>query len=390
MEDLSLWMLIFAGGAIGLLGIFLASSERELKKTRREVEGLVAQLENSSKIITLDNPAESQPIDSVAVVGESAKDQEFHDKIAYLTSELETARRSAEELRSQRDHSKSSQVEILELRATNQQLEGEIAHLKGELQSAESHVNTALDDGQNAANDRIQLQAVIADLQNQLEMHRVQVGELEVARQLLADCESREAIHKNEEKNAQAQIAVLRQEFLAAKEQVQELHVTHDRMAELERLHQIAKHEILHLEEERSHWQERLAGGDDQRRRGAMLRQRLDELLGKQAALIEGHRQFQNDLAAAVCLTEVRPDGIGDDSVPPALPTENEAWLFPTAMAPANTDALRNGNGGNHEIHTESGSSAISTDINPMIPAIDPSSTMLAGRRRRRFGIFPA
>src|SRR3972149_4661024 len=167
MEDISLWVLIFAGGAIGLLGVFLAASERELKKTRREVEALVAQLENSPKIITLDNPAESQPVDCVAVVGASAKDQELHDKIAYLTSELETSRRSAEELRSQRDHLKSSQVEILELRATNQQLEGEIAHLKGELQSAESHVNTALDGGPNAAHARIQLQAVIAALHNQ-------------------------------------------------------------------------------------------------------------------------------------------------------------------------------------------------------------------------------
>jgi len=390
MEDISLWVLIFAGGAIGLLGVFLAASERELKKTRREVEALVAQLENSPKIITLDNPAESQPVDSVATVGAPAKDQELHDKIAYLTSELETSQRSAEELRSQRDHLKSLQVEIIELRAINQQLEGEISHLKGELQSAESHVNAALDDGQNAANDRKQLQAVISDLQNQLEMRRVQVGELEVARRQLADFESRETIHKNEQKNAEAQIAVLRQEFFAAKEQVQELHTTHDRMAELERLYQNTKHEIRHLEEERSHWQERLAGGDDQKRRGAMLRQQLDELQSKQAALIERHRQFQNDLAAAVRLTEVPPDGIGDASVPPALPTENEACSFTMVMAKANIDAPSNGNGENHEIHAESGSSAISPGMSPMIPAIGPSNTMIAGRRKRRFGIFPA
>src|SRR5574341_2472867 len=136
MEDLSLWMLIFAGGAIGLLGVFLAASERELKKTRREVEALAVQLENNPRIVTLDNPAEAQPVDTVAVEVASAKDQELHDKIAYLTSELEAARRSAEELRSQMDHLKSSQVEILELRAINQQLEGEIAHLKGQTQSA--------------------------------------------------------------------------------------------------------------------------------------------------------------------------------------------------------------------------------------------------------------
>jgi hypothetical protein len=75
----------------------------------------------------------------------------------------------------------------------------------------------------------------------------------------------------------------------------------------------------------------------------------------------------QNDLAAAVRLTEVRPDGIGDASVPPALPTEDEACSFPTVMAKANIDAPSNGNGGNHEIHTDSGSSAVTTDISPMI-----------------------
>jgi len=312
MEDISLWILIFAGGAIGLLGIFLAASERELKKTRREVEALVAPLENSPRIVTLDNPAESQPVDSVAAVGASTTDQELYDKIAYLTSELETSRRSAEELRNQRDHLKSSQVEILELRATSQQLEGEIAHLKRQLQSAESGFSATRGEEQDAANDRKKLECEIADLKSQLEASQVQNGELEVARQQLADFESRETIHKNQQKNAEAQIAVLRQEFLAAKEQLQELHATHDRMAELERLYQNAKHDIRDLEEERSHWQERLAGGDDQRRRGVMLRQHLNELLSNQETLIEKHRQFQDDLATAVRLTEVPPDGIGD------------------------------------------------------------------------------
>jgi len=384
MEDISLWILIFAGGAIGLLGVFLAASERELKRTRREVEGLAAQLENSPKTITLDNPVEMQPIDSNGATTAPTTDQELHDKIAYLASELETSRRSAEELRSQRDHLKSSQVEILELRTTNQQLEGEIAHLKGQLQSAESGFSAALGERQDAVNDRTKLESEIADLKSQLEASLARVGELEVARQQLADFESREAIHKNEQKNAQAQIAVLRQEFFAAKEQVQELHATHDRMGELERLYQNAQHEIRNLEEERSHWQERLAGGDDQRRRGAMLRQHLDELLTKQAALIERHRQFQDDLAAAARLTEVPPDGIGDAPVPPPLPTEDEACSFPMVMAKVNIDAPSNGNGGNHDTHN------ISADMSPMIPAIDPSNTTIAARRKRRFGIFPA
>ena len=390
MEDISLWMLIFAGGAIGLLGVFLAASERELKKTRREVEALVARFENSPKIVTLDDPAESQPVDSVAVVGSSTTDQELYGKIAYLTSELETSRRSAEELRSQRDHLKSSQVETVELQTTNQQLEREVAHLKGQLQSAESRFSAALGEGQDAANDRTKLESEIADLKSQLEMHRVGREELAAARQRLADFESRESIHFDEQKNAQGQIEALQQELFAAKEEAQNLHAAHDRVTEMERLYQQAKNEIRNLEAECSRWQESASDGDDQKRRGAMLRHQLDELLNKQAALIERHRQFQNDLAAAVRLTEVPPDGLGEASARQTLSAETEARPFPMGMANANIDAPSSGNGGNHEIHTDSSSSAVSTDMSPMIPAIDPSSTMIAGQQRRRFGIFPA
>jgi chromosome segregation ATPase len=416
MEDISLWMLIFAGGAVGLLGVFLAASERELKKTRREVETLVARLGNSPKIVTLDNPVEPQPVDYNAATAAAAKEQELQDRIANLTSELEASRNSVEEFRSQRDLLKSDHVELLELRAINQQLEGEISHLKGELQSAESRVNAARDDGQDAANDRAKLESVIADMQNQLEAHRMRGEELAAARQRLAEYESRETIHIDEQKNAQAQIRGLQQELFAAKEQAQNLHAAHDRVTEMERLYQQAKNEIRHLEEECSRWQERVGGGDDQKRRGALLRQQLDELQSKQAALIERHRQFQNDLTVAIRLLEVPPDGLGEASAPRASSLETEARSTPMwsptgkplgrnpeqeppakagarvegAMADADTDALSNGNGGNHEIHAESASSAISTDMNPMIPAIDPSSTMIAGRRRRRFGIFPA
>jgi len=322
-------MLIFAGGAIGLLGVFLSASERELKKTRREVETLAARLENSPQIVTLDNPVEAQPIDSNAATAAAAKDQEIDDRIAYLTSELEASRKSSEESRSQRDLLKSEHVELLELRAINQQLEGEISHLKGDLQSAESRVNAALDDGQDAANERVKLQAVIADLQNQLEMHRVGGEDLAAARQRLADYESRESIHIDEQKNAQEQITALQQELFAAKEEAQNFHAANDRVTEMERLYRQAKNDIRNLEEECSRWQERVGGGDDQRRRSALLRQQLDELQSKQAALIERHRQFQNDLTTAIRLLEFPPDGLGEVSAPRTLPTETEARPFP-------------------------------------------------------------
>ena len=390
MEDISLWMLIFAGGGIGLLGVFLSASERELKKTRREVEALVARLENTPKVVNLNDPVEAQPIDSRGATATVANDQELHDRIAYLTSELETSRKSADEFRSQRDHLKNAHTELLELRATNQQLEGEISHLKSYLQSVESRASAAHSEEQDATSDRMKLQGEIADLKNQLEAQRGQLSELAMARQRLADYESRETIHTDEQKSAQEQIRALQQELFAAKQIFQELDAAHDRRAELERLYQEAKNEIRGLEEERSRWQERVAGSDDQERRGAMLRQQLDELQSKQAALIERHRQFQNDLTAAVRLMEMSPDDHGETSAPRALPTASEVRSLPMAMAQADTDTTSNGNAGNHEMRAESGSSVISTDMSPMIPGIDPSSTMIAGRRKRRFGIFPA
>ena len=390
MDDISLWMLIFAGGAIGLLGVFLAASERELKKTRREVESLVARLENSPKIVTLDEQTEAQPIDANAATAVPPKEQELQDRIAYLTSELETSQRLAEELQSQRDHLKSLQIENLEIQATNQRLEGEISHLKAELQSAESRGNAAQDDGQDSANDRAKLERVIADLQSQLETHRVWGEELTAARQRLADYESRESIHIDEQEKAQSQIKALQQELFAAKEETHNFHATHDRVTEMERLYQEAKKEVRNLEEECSRWQERVGRREDQSRRGALLRQQLDELLSKQAALTERHRQFQNDLAAAARLAEFPPDGMGEATVAPALPTENEPRLFPTTMAMANIDAPINGNGENHDRHVESGSSDIRPDINPVIPANDPSNTMTVSRQKRRFGLFSA
>ncbi len=390
MEDLSLWMLIFAGGAIGLLGVFLSASERELKKMRREVEALAARLVNTPKIVNLNDPVDAQPIDSNAATAAAAKDQELHDRIAYLTSELEMNQKSADEFRSQGDHLKGAHAELLELRATNQQLEGEISHLKGELHSIESRVTATHSEGQDAASDRMKLQGEIADLKNQLEAQRGQLSELAMTRQRLADYESRETIHTDEQEYAQEQIRVLQQELFAAKEETQNFHAAHDRVREMERLYQEAKNEIHNLEEECSRWQDRVGSGDDQKRRAALLRQQLDELQSKQAALIERHRQFQNDLTAAVRLMEMSPDDHGETSAPQASPAETEVRSFPMAMAQADNDTVSIGSGGNHEIHAESGSSVISTDMSPMIPRIDPSGAMIAGRRKRRFGIFPA
>ena len=41
MDSTFVWILVFAGAAVALLGLFLLASERELKAKRREIEKLV-------------------------------------------------------------------------------------------------------------------------------------------------------------------------------------------------------------------------------------------------------------------------------------------------------------------------------------------------------------
>lgn len=387
MDDFSLWVLIFAGGAIGLLGVFLAASERELKKMRREVETLVAQLENGPKTVTLDNPIGDPSADTNAATKAGTNEQELQDRIACLTAELEASRKSADELRNQEDTSKSEQTALVELRATNQRLEGEIAHLKAELQSAAGRIN-ALDDGQNAAHDRSRLENVIADLQNQLETRRAGEEELAAARLQLTEYKSRETTLEEEQKHAQARIRELQQELSAANEATQNLRAIHDRATEMERLYRNAKDEIRRLEEECSRWQERVSSGEDQKRRAA-LRQHLDELQSKQAALIERHRQFQNGLSDAIRLLEVPPEAVPEAAAAPSLPPEPEARPFPLTTAHANGETTSNGNRDNYEAFADPNSPAASAGMSPMISPVDPSNAVLEAPKKRRFGFFP-
>ena len=47
MQSLFVWIVMFAGAVVALLGLFLVASERELKNKRREIENLLAKLEEA-------------------------------------------------------------------------------------------------------------------------------------------------------------------------------------------------------------------------------------------------------------------------------------------------------------------------------------------------------
>ena len=60
MGSIFVWIVMFAGAAVVLLGIFLVASERELKVKRREIEALLSRLENGSQDTAIEAAGQPQ------------------------------------------------------------------------------------------------------------------------------------------------------------------------------------------------------------------------------------------------------------------------------------------------------------------------------------------
>src|SRR5512141_3168249 len=96
MEDIFVWMLVFAGAIIGLLGTFLVASERELKKKRNEAQDLADRI-NAAQNITGEAQA-AQPAESASTTALLAKNQELSDEVASLSNRLQLNQTRSEAL----------------------------------------------------------------------------------------------------------------------------------------------------------------------------------------------------------------------------------------------------------------------------------------------------
>jgi hypothetical protein len=121
MENLFVWMLIFAGAAIGLMGTFLIASERELKAKRREVEELTSKLGDNDADRAVNQPAHPQQAESQATAELRAQNQELLAEVASLSNRLEASQRTLEELRSAEQRQGPYETENQQLQASHQQ-----------------------------------------------------------------------------------------------------------------------------------------------------------------------------------------------------------------------------------------------------------------------------
>src|SRR5262245_57283367 len=271
METLYVWLFIFAGATMVVLGIFLLASERELRKQRREIDVLRRN----------QRPAEPQCFETHPSAELMMRNKELTEKISSLSSELEESKRMMEELQNERHQRVSyfelkqqlqaSQGTIKELEAEqlrlagvnleNQHLRDEIAKLHNQLQASEVQL------GESAWQNRevepyAQLQNEIVELKRQAEEGQATARELEAVQEQLGAVESRETILKEQQHKLEVQIENLQRALFMEKQAVQELDATRERLAGMERVCQELREENRRLEDDISRWQVRPAAAN--------------------------------------------------------------------------------------------------------------------------------
>src|SRR5215510_11513870 len=271
METLYVWLFIFAGATMIVLGIFLLASERELRKQRREIDALRRN----------QRPPEPQGFETHPSSELMTRNKELTEKTSSLSSELEESKRMMEELQNEHHHRvndselkqqlQASQGTIKELEAEqlrlagvnleNQHLRDEIAKLQNQLQASEIQLSESA--WQNREAERyIQLQNQIVELKRQAEEGQAMARELEAAQEQLGAVESREVILKVQQHMLEVQIENLQRALFMEKQAVQELDATRERLAGMERVCQELREENRRLEDDISRWQVRPAAAN--------------------------------------------------------------------------------------------------------------------------------
>jgi predicted RNase H-like nuclease (RuvC/YqgF family) len=295
MDNLLVWIVVFAGAALTLLGVFLVASERELKVKRREVEELLAKLETT--------PSENSGAQSATVRSDNAaeltdlreKNQELQNQLDAQSGKLESSRRTIDEFAASERGAANERAENQQLRSANDQLKAETNELRNRLQANAARVIDSSPDQATAGDNRLQNE--IMDLQRKLDESQFKLREFNSLQQKAAKAEALEASHREDRQILQNRIADLERELSNSQEKIRELESLKDRLAESERSQEALREESRRHEEEIVGWQKRIAAGEENRRRLAALQEPYNELISKQASLAEQQREFEEKLA---------------------------------------------------------------------------------------------
>src|SRR5205809_66294 len=186
MENLHVWLFLFAGGTIGLLATFLLASERELRNKQREFEGV----RRNQTDKTIDRSAEAQHSETHSSADLLARNKELAEKISSLSSQLEESQRTIAELQTEQGRLVSQEAQLSESAGQNQEandlnakLHSQVGELKqqleashttiDELQTGQRRLLDAQSENQKLHAKNRHLQQQLENLQNQLQKSQV-------------------------------------------------------------------------------------------------------------------------------------------------------------------------------------------------------------------------
>src|SRR5262245_37523428 len=299
MDTMFIW--IVAGAAIGLLGIFLVASERELKGKRRELEELKNRLADVPAPGNFNAPTDVYPQESGQSAELSAKNEELLQQVSSLSKKLEASESKLEQLDTLRAHLNSKESEITELRWDRERLNAELASLKTPSESSDPHPDEA---SRNSQKD-----AEIAVLKEQLEASQTKVRELESAPVQLADAESGQRAFEELQRSREVSTLQLQNALAAEQEKQKALEAVQIQLSDLERRHHELSQANLRLREENSQHQQKLTNQNQlQVERLVIVRQRLEQLRSKQAEVSEQDRMIQEEIVSMSQLLDGVPE----------------------------------------------------------------------------------
>jgi hypothetical protein len=401
MDTIFIW--IVAGAAIGLLGIFLVASERELKRKRQELEELKNKFADGPAPGISNAPTDVFPQENGAPAELVARNEKLLLEVSSLSKKLEASESRLEQLETLRAHLNSKESEITELRWDRERLQAELATAKTPLESNDPHSVEASS----------QKDAKIAVLKEQLEASQAKVRDLESAPVQPADAASGQKAFEELRRSLEVSTLQLQNALAAEQEKQKALEATQMQLSDMQQRHHELSEAHLRLREENSQHQQKLTNQNQlQVERFVILRQRLEELRSKQAEVSERDHLIQEEIVSMSQLLDLAPESPQQPASRNAIHYDRHNILELTGEESADTahgDIVERTPFGApasevHVLHNDSfdktnGISAEpphhhSTSLTAAIIAGTPVTSELSRsglkKKKRRFGIFPA
>ena len=403
MDTMFIW--IIAGAAIGLLGIFLVASERELKSKRQELAELKNKLADVPTAGNFNASTDVYPQENGASAELVAKNEELLQKVSSLSKKLEASESKLEQLETLRAHLNSKESEITELRWDRERLNAELTTLRTPLESNDPHPAAAIPNSQS--------EAEIAALKEQLETSQAKIRDLESAPAQPADAESSQRAFEELQRSLEVSTSQLQNALAAEQEKNKALEASQMRFMAMELRYQELGETNFQLREENAQHQQKLINQNQlQVERLVILRQRLEELRSKQAEVSEQDRLIQEEIVSMSQLLDLAPESTQQPASTNAIHYDRHNILELTGEesadiahgdivertpfgAPASEVRVLH----NDSFDKTNGISAEpphhhSTSLTAAIIAGTPVTSELSRsglkKKKRRFGIFPA